>query len=63
MFGNNLVVRTNAQAHEQIAELLKALQAANGCPFGDGRSDLDSARCSEDRIAADSRKATARVRH
>jgi hypothetical protein len=30
LFGNSLVVRTNAQAHEQIAELLKALQAANG---------------------------------
>jgi hypothetical protein len=30
MFGTNLVVRTNAHAHEQIAELLKALQATNG---------------------------------
>jgi hypothetical protein len=30
MFGNNLVVRTSSHAHEQIAELLKALQATNG---------------------------------
>jgi hypothetical protein len=29
LFGNNLIVRTNAQAHEQIAELLKALKATN----------------------------------
>jgi hypothetical protein len=30
LFGTNLVVRTNAHSHEQIAELLKALQATNG---------------------------------
>lgn len=30
MFGTNLIVRTNAHAHEQIAALLKALQATNG---------------------------------
>ncbi len=47
LFGTNLVVRTNAHAHEQIAELLKALQATNGARSVTVEATWIRARCSE----------------